>query len=171
MGKLPGNDVLEQLHLLGMSDAEIAARYEVTRQAVNKRLVDMELRSKSRYVAHAHDLVPWQVKTVQGGKGTHHTAYPLESLKLYLRALMEDPHMTPRQVTDAERFERRLLNDPRKVLDYDRDKGFFWRYREPEDGSLIVAWPKDVPSKEKNMELLEMPKEAKLAARKKALDG
>ncbi|GGW89383.1 hypothetical protein [Streptomyces noursei] len=160
MTSLPSNSELKKLHLQGFSDEEIAERYQVTRQAVNKRMVSMDIRRKPTIATKANSLIPWDVKTVQYGGGTHHTAYPLEGLKLYLRKLMGDESLTSRQQADAGRFERRLLKNPHLVLDYNRDteKGFFWRDRCPEDADLIVAWPegKAKPPVE-DLNLLKMP--------------
>ncbi|MFE0773902.1 hypothetical protein [Streptomyces sp. NPDC058861] len=159
MADLPSNAVLAKLHFSGLSDAQIAKRYGVTRQAVNKRLGLMEISSMPEHRAKAHALVPWDVKTVQYGGGSHHTAYPLEGLKMYLRRLMGDPSLSKRQEADAGRFERKLLKNPGLVLDYDRDSeaGFYWRERTPQDGTLIIAWPLDKEKPAEDLELLEMP--------------
>ncbi|QUI30671.1 hypothetical protein H9W91_07200 [Streptomyces alfalfae] len=164
MAKLPPNHILKALHLQGLSDQQIADQYGVKRQAVNKRLRAMDIEQKPEEAQAAFEMLPWQVKTLQYGQGTHHTAYPYESLKLYLRALLGDETLTNRQRADAARFERRLLAHPGKVLVYDRDteKGFSWQDREPADGSLIIRWPTDVPKPDKGMELLELPTKPKL---------
>ncbi|MFJ7424020.1 hypothetical protein ACIQXD_36370 [Streptomyces uncialis] len=75
-----------------MSDKEIAARCGVTRQAVSKRLEP----SKPPLMVKANALVPWNVLAGCAGERTHHTAYPLESLKMLLRLRMGDTSLSLR---------------------------------------------------------------------------
>ncbi|OKH95422.1 hypothetical protein [Streptomyces uncialis] len=159
MTSLPSNMELSRLHRQGVTDVQIAARYGVTRQAVNKRLKLLKLSSKPPLTAKANALVPWNVLAGQAGEPTHHTAYPLEGLKMLLRLRMGDDTLSQRQRADGERFERRLRKNPNLVLDYDRESvsGFFWRERTPEDGKLIVAWPAGVERPVEDIALLEMP--------------
>ncbi|WP_181727251.1 hypothetical protein [Streptomyces sp. PT12] len=54
--------------------------------------------------------------------------------------------MSPRQAADAARFERRIRRDD-VVLTYDPESelGFTYRPRRPEDGCMVLDWPRDVP--------------------------
>ncbi|MGK5496379.1 hypothetical protein [Streptomyces sp. URMC 125] len=162
MAVLPGNAELAKLFNQGLSDQQIANRYGTTRQAVNLRLQNMGLRRTPEMIVKVNDLVPWNVKSVRDEEGPgHHTAYPLETLKLYLRRRLGDPDMSKRQLADARRFLKRLRKHPALILDYDRSRstGFFWRERTPEDCALILAWPAHVPKDRPHMDLLEPPPE------------
>ncbi|MFF9481406.1 hypothetical protein [Streptomyces sp. NPDC014733] len=160
MAKLPENSVLKKLILKGFSDDEIAATYEVSRQAVCDRRILLGIRRKAELTTYVGSLIPWSVKTLQYGKGTHHTAHALESLKLFLRSRLDDESLSQRQKDNVARFNRRLLKYPSLVLDYDREseKGFKWVDRQPADGGSIIRWPAEVetPSAEV-LDLFKMP--------------
>ncbi|MGW1867935.1 hypothetical protein ACWCPS_20490 [Streptomyces mauvecolor] len=148
MTKLPSDAELAKLFHLGVTDADIAEQYGATVQAVNKRLVRMELRKKPIAV-RVNELVKsiWpDIKTSRSGP-SHHNAYILKNLKVYMRVQLGDT-VSETQRREADWLIGRLVRDG-VVIDYDpaSDEGWAYVRRESTDGRRIVRWPagKELP--------------------------
>ncbi|MER6380785.1 hypothetical protein ABT274_12485 [Streptomyces sp. NPDC001127] len=161
MTKLPSDAELAKMFHLGVSDAALAEQYGVTVQAVNKRFVNMGLRKKPIAV-RVNELVKsiWDVKTSRSGP-SHHNAYVLKNLKVYMRVQLGDTVGTTQQ-READWLIGRLSRD-NTVIDYDpmTEDGWLYVPRESADGRLIIRWPaaKDLPQDEDLRRALELPRE------------
>ncbi|MFI6682578.1 hypothetical protein [Streptomyces sp. NPDC050485] len=148
--KLPSDAELAKMFHLGVSDALLAEQYGVTVQAVNKRFVNMGLRKKPTAV-RVNELVKsiWDVKTSRSGP-SHHNAYVLKNLKVYMRVQLGDT-VSQTQQREADWLIGRLLRD-NTVIDYAPETEDGWLYvpREPSDGRRIIRWPagKELPGGE-----------------------
>ncbi|MFD9561504.1 hypothetical protein [Streptomyces sp. NPDC059994] len=153
--RLPDFNTLVRLSQRGLSDDAIGKRYGTTGQAVNKALVLGEYR-RTTTVKLVNELIPWDVLTTKGvaqaGETSHHNTYPCKQLRAYLRTRLGDETITEANRTDAMRFERRLRRE-NVVLDYDRQKGFSYVSRTPEDGNLVLRWPAGEPLPESEEQL------------------
>lgn len=131
---LPDTVELQALLRQGASQADIARRYGVTRQAVSKALAASHLRQpRHSFKPYA----PWKVRTV------HQNAYQLRMLRLHGREQMGLP-IAEGDKRQLEAFRARL-DELDVVVDYDREEGFFYvpreegdteyhaRYSEPDD--------------------------------------
>ncbi|GGX08260.1 hypothetical protein [Streptomyces noursei] len=144
---LPDFNTLVRLSQRGLSDDEIGKRYGTTGQAVNKALVLGDYR-RTTTVKLVNELIPWDVKTTKGvaqaGETSHHNTYPCKLLRAYMRTRLSDETITEANKTDAARFEARLRRQ-NVVLDYDREKGFSFVPRTPEDKNFVLRWPAGEP--------------------------
>ncbi|WP_327377683.1 hypothetical protein OG393_29280 [Streptomyces sp. NBC_01216] len=143
--RLPDLNTLIRLSQQGLTDEQIGSRYGTTGQAVNKALTlgGYYRRQVSKTVIT--ELIPWDVLTTQE-KGSHHNTYLAKQLRAYLRAALGDETVKDTHLTAAARFEKKIRREG-LVVTYDRDRegGFALEPRKPEDGALIVRWPKDRP--------------------------
>ncbi|MFD5697856.1 hypothetical protein [Streptomyces lasiicapitis] len=153
--RLPDFNTLVRLSQRGLSDDAIGKRYGTTGQAVNKALVLGEYR-RTTTVKLVNELIPWDVKTTKGvaqaGETSHHNTYACKILRAYMRTRLKDETITEANRTDAARFEARLRRQ-NVVLDYDRQKGFFYVPRTPQDGDRVIRWPADQPLPENEDQL------------------
>ncbi|MFH8346773.1 hypothetical protein [Streptomyces sp. NPDC018045] len=141
MTKLPTDATLRKLFHLGVSDKKIAEQYDVSVQAVNKRMRKMDLHRKP-IATEVTDVLnrAWSVKSVEGPE-SHHSRRAMKGLKYFLRQQLGD------QLTENQKqYVRNLLARVEAegvVLDYDRDsvEGIVFRPRQPEDGRRILRWP------------------------------
>ncbi|MGV9693342.1 ImmA/IrrE family metallo-endopeptidase [Streptomyces sp. NPDC003444] len=141
MTKLPDNHELLKLHRDGLSDEEIAARFGASHQAVNKRLKDLGIYTRPHSAA-AKALVEAAWPSSEGARRSKLSALaPGRSLYAYLRWRLNDPKLSPRQLTEARRFEARLRRD-NVVLDLAAAEGaWVYRPREEHDGLMVIRWP------------------------------
>ncbi|MER6912250.1 hypothetical protein ABT354_11300 [Streptomyces sp. NPDC000594] len=157
MAKLPSDAELVKLFHLGADDKALAEEYGVTVQAVNKRFVNLGLRKKPAAL-RANELVRsiWDVKTSREGP-SHHNAYTVKALKVYLRSRLGDTGLSQTQQREAEWLIGRLVRD-NTVVTYDPENGWQYAPREPADGRMIVRWPagKELP-KEDLRQALTLP--------------
>ncbi|MFD7336654.1 hypothetical protein ACFV98_11705 [Streptomyces violascens] len=135
-----------KLFHLGVSDADIAAQYDVTVQAVNKRYLNMNPPLRRKPVAvRVTEMVNsiWDVKVDRSGADTHHNKYAFKNLKVYMRMRLGDT-VSATQQASADRFIRRLVRDD-TVVDYQRDTEEGWQFvpRLPIDDRRIIRWPAD----------------------------
>ncbi|MFE3579412.1 hypothetical protein [Streptomyces vinaceus] len=138
--RLPDLNTLIRLSQQGLTDEQIGKRYDVSGQAVNKALTlgGYYRRQVSKTVIT--ELIPWDVLTTKE-KGSHHNTYLAKQLKGYLRAALGDDQLKESHLVAAARFEKRLRKD-NVILTYQPGSGFALEPRTPEDGALILRWPK-----------------------------
>jgi hypothetical protein len=158
---LPPDHELAKLYHRDVSDREIAERYGVTVQAVNKRLSAMGLFRKpiSKQVNEAL-AARWTIWAPKDGTG-HHNRYSAKALKVWLRRQLGDDTLSKAQLDMADRWERRLRRD-NLVLCYDpnTESAWYYRPRTPQDGKLVIDWPKHIPfPNERFKRALELPAE------------
>ncbi|MFF4952860.1 hypothetical protein [Streptomyces chattanoogensis] len=171
MAKLPTDAVLVKLFHLGMSDAEIAAQYGASPQAVNKRYMNMDPPLRRQPIAaRVTELLTsiWDIKVDRTGVSTHHNKYAVKNLKVYMRMQLGDDTVGETSAASAERMIRRLIRE-NVVIDYDRSSEEGWQFvpREPSDGRRVIRWPadKELPGADlqKAMELPEPETDAEEA--------
>ncbi|MFJ2244868.1 hypothetical protein [Streptomyces sp. NPDC087862] len=135
---------MTKLFHLGATDPEIAAEYDVTPQAVNKRMIALGLR-REPVIKQVRDLInsAWPVKVTRG-PDSHHNRRPMAALRLYIRQQLGDD-LSEAQVKRVDALVKKLLAE-HLVLDYDVDshEGVFYAHRRREDGRRIMRWPSDV---------------------------
>jgi hypothetical protein len=145
MTKLPSDAELTKLFALGqLNNREIAERYGVTPQAVNKRFQKLGLeRRPFANDANAEIAKVWKVQATQEA-GSHHAMFPIQALRLWLRIRLGDRELSMRQRRDALNFEKRV-REKNVVLAYDPEKEqpFSWEPREPRDDRLVVRYPRE----------------------------
>ncbi|UFQ16398.1 MULTISPECIES: hypothetical protein [Streptomyces] len=144
MAKLPTDGVLRKLFQLGQSDQEIADQYDVTPQAVNKRLVNMGLRKKP-----VATRVMEQVKATWGMAPQKENRVPydnrnFQALKYLLRKNLGDT-LSEHQERVIKRLVERMERE-HVVLVYDREQrdGWIFRPRQSADGDIVARYPKGV---------------------------
>src|SRR5690606_26025691 len=92
--------LLVKLYHLGKSDAEIAEEYEITVQAVNKRLNKMGLTRRTKPNRQVNEWLAyrWDIKASKvGGPDSHHQRYSAKRLKVWLRMRLGDDTLSDRQ--------------------------------------------------------------------------
>ncbi|MFC9231343.1 hypothetical protein ACFTZI_20660 [Streptomyces decoyicus] len=145
MSKLPSDAEMTKLFALGqLNNREIAEKYGVTPQAVNKRYAKLGLeRRPHANDANAEIAKVWKVQATRE-VGSHHAMFPVQALRLWLRLRLGDRELSQRQRRDALNFEKRV-RDKNCVLAYDPEEGqpFTWEAREPRDDLLVVRYPKE----------------------------
>jgi hypothetical protein len=161
MTKLPENPELLKLYRNGLSDKEIAERFDVTVQAVNKRLDAMGIKrqpfsTQVRIILEA----AWPAKETQRSKFIGRNR--ARDLYAFLRRQLGDKGLTPNQLAQAERFER-VLREENAVLDFQPDQPeepWVFVPRTPQDGSRVIRWPegRELPTG-KALKALELPKQ------------
>ena len=147
---------------LGWTDKQIAEKYGITPQAVNKRLHRLGLKRRSTPLNQMHEILGyrWKIKTTPY-RGTHHSRYSAKRLKLWLRCRLGDDSLSEHQIKEAKQWERRIRNN-NEVLCYDPESedGWYYRPRTEEDGRLVIDWPKDLPfPDDRSRKALELPDE------------
>jgi hypothetical protein len=145
MTKLPSDAEMTKLFVLGqLNNREIADKYDVTPQAVNKRFQKLGLeRRPYSNDANAEIAKVWRVVATQGAD-SHHAIFSIQTLRLWLRLRLGDRELSDRQRRDALNFEKRV-RERNVVLAYDpeKEKPFFWVPREARDDRLVVRYPKE----------------------------
>ena len=158
MTKLPDNTGLMKLYREGFTDKEIAGMFDVTFQAVNKRLTAMGIR-RAPYVNAATAIVEaaWPVVDTSRSRFTGLSRGRL--LWCFLRWRLGDPGLSERQLQDAKRFSR-TIRSRGVVMSLDPVGAQPWPYlpRQASDGQMVIRWPED---REKptalHMEALNLP--------------
>ncbi|UQI44646.1 hypothetical protein M1P56_09940 [Streptomyces sp. HU2014] len=162
MAKLPSDAELAKMFHLGVTDQSLAAQFDVTVAAVNKRFVKMGLRKKP-IALRVNELVKgiWDVKSSRSGP-SHHNAYAVKNLKIYMRRQLGD-QVSETQQREADWLIQRLLRDG-TVVDYDGASEAGWTYvpRRPSDGRRILRWPegRELPADEDLRKAMELPEGA-----------
>ncbi|GCD99850.1 hypothetical protein [Embleya hyalina] len=161
MTALPSDAELVKLHTMGKSDLEIAERYGVSKQAVNKRLLNAGIHRRDE-ILDVNDILRtmWDIKSNPTGT-THHSRYKAQRVKLWLRMRIGDKRLSAAQLVEARKWESRMRASG-EVLGYDpeTEEGWYYRPRTSADGKLVVAWPADRPRADAQvMGLLELPEE------------
>lgn len=143
--KLPSDAELKKLWVLGRTNREIAEQYHVSIAAVDYRYKGLGLRRRP-IVNQVRDLLNevWPDLKSRNSGPTHHNLSPGQSLKAWLRFKLGDKTLPPRTLRMAETFEDRLRRD-NVVLAYNTLTAWSFVPREPEDGTLAIRWPSDVP--------------------------
>jgi predicted DNA-binding protein YlxM (UPF0122 family) len=147
---LPDDWVLLQMRdAEGYSEAEIAAEYGVTRDAVSKRFKRMGHPSRQGF----RDVLPWPIPQ------RHHALYAAQRLKAHIKERRGES-LSETALKRLRDWQERLQRDG-VVLDYTNDdSGNPWRYlpREESDNRLVIRWPADSgPPTELQRRLLELP--------------
>ncbi|MCX4554124.1 hypothetical protein [Streptomyces sp. NBC_01500] len=160
MTSLPTDSVMIRLFHLGEPYKEIARQYGVSPQAVSKRMLGLGL-ERLPAANQASELLNYRwgsILTSQYGK-SHHSHRAGKSLKVWLRARLGDDGLSDLQRETAAQWESRIRKKD-QVLCYDRASIAGWSYRDrtPEDGRLVIDWPKDLPFPDgASRSLLELP--------------
>lgn len=132
-----------QLYRGGMTDKEIAALFDVTPQAVNKRFKLIGVR-RAPYKVIVTEILEsiWPADDYNRPAFSHLSR--AKSLYVYLRKRLGDDSLSPRQVKEAILFERGI-RERNVVLHLDPLWDQPWQYvaREECDGLLVVRWPPD----------------------------
>lgn len=158
MTKLPSDSVMIKNFHLGVTDKELAEQYEVTIQAVSKRMVKLGLRRKpiAERVSAGINARWGRIETHRYGK-SHHKAWPGKMLRAYLRSRLGDEQLRRYQVEEASAWVGSMAD---RVLGYNPDvpEGWYYRPREPRDGRLVVDWPTEIPFPDEEFRrALELP--------------
>ncbi|MGW0575789.1 hypothetical protein ACWD25_07420 [Streptomyces sp. NPDC002920] len=139
---LPDNAELLKLEEAGVSHAEIAAEYGVSRQAVTKLYNNMGTYLTEPVVQDVTSALPWDLaKLPAKSKLRDQDAYI--GLRAFLRQQM-GAEVSPRSQVSLRAFLNHVADG--EVLELHRDHGARWVKRDPvRDGSLVIRWPEDVP--------------------------
>ncbi|MEV0470731.1 hypothetical protein [Streptomyces prunicolor] len=142
MTKLPENPELMKLYRNGLSDKEIAERFDVTVQAVNLRFSALGIK-RAPFRTSAKEILEaaWPSTETRRTEFVHLNR--ARDLYAYLRRQLGDKTLTPNQLNAAARFER-MIREGEVVLDLqpDSDEGP-WALvpRLPSDGRMVIRWP------------------------------
>lgn len=129
--KLPPDAVVVDLVCRhGHSTSEIAREYGASRQAVSQCLRRASVRAPGEAISYGR-LIPWRVRV------QHNMDKPIRMLRLWARREMGLP-LTPRYTAELDQWLA-FLRDTDQVLCYDRDEGFYYDLREPEDEGIARA--------------------------------
>ncbi|MEU3351283.1 hypothetical protein [Streptomyces sp. NPDC037389] len=164
MTKLPPDAELTKLFHLGVSEQEIATRYRASQQGVNRRMKKMGLIRTPLFNRRINALLGgiWDVKTDRTGGDTHHNAYAIRYLKVYLRLRLGDETVSPTERKKADRLIRSLVRE-NEVIHYDPTNADGWVYppRLPSDGRRVLRWPEGVPLPEEEdlLRAMDLPEE------------
>ncbi|MDQ1016682.1 hypothetical protein QFZ43_003231 [Streptomyces afghaniensis] len=141
---LPDNAKLLMLDAAGLTHAQIADEYKVSRQAVTKRFNAMGEYSQAsnREVTAA---LPWDLRS-HPAKGRLKDSEEYLGLRAFLRERMNLP-VSPRSRLALKSFMNHIERG--EVFDLDQVKGVRYVRRERRDGSLVIRWPEGVPQDER----------------------
>lgn len=160
MTKLPGNTEVIKLYRSGLSDKEIAEAYDVTIQAVNKRLVALGIqRHPAKHAATAIINAAWPAE--EYGRNKYTSLSRGQRLFAFLRKRLGDEALGPRQDRMAINFEREARERGAVLhLDPGSDQPWVWLPRDSGDGDMVIRWPlgREKPTG-KLREALDLPPE------------
>ncbi|MFE6226885.1 hypothetical protein [Streptomyces sp. NPDC057854] len=143
--KLPGDSELLRLEAAGLTHAEIAARYDVSRQAVTKRFNQMDRYPRQQF-RDVTAVLPWDISTYPAKHEITHN----ESM-IGLRAFLLQ--QAGSELSGRHTLALRVFTSHVKageVLELDPVQGLRWVQRdEVRDGSLVIRWPEGVPQDER----------------------
>lgn len=140
MAELPSDYELLKLVAANWTTQQIADRYGVTRQGVEYRLHNLNIRKKGPK-SLITSILPWDITNHPKKRSLTNQA-PFRGLRYFLQKRKGE-----RLSNRAELDLRAFLNHVRdgKVLALDDSRGFVMVPREPRDGNLVVRWPEGVP--------------------------
>ena len=118
----PSDDVLRELIDAGVTQREIGERYGVKRQTVGYWIKRAGLGTRSAGRSHK-DYLPWDVKAED-----HHDSIA-RALRWY-STREQGGDLDPVAKREVERLLE-FLKEEKVVVDYERDRGFFFRRRKP----------------------------------------
>ncbi|MEV6419047.1 helix-turn-helix domain-containing protein [Streptomyces sp. NPDC051662] len=138
---LPDNAELLKREALGMSRAEIAAEFGVSRQAVAKRFNDMGKYSRGP-IQDVTAALPWDIANHPAKKKLW-AQQPYLGLRAFLRQRM-GAEVSQRSQLALRAFLNHVVQG--EVLDLHETQGAHYVPRDPErDGELVIRWPRSVP--------------------------
>jgi hypothetical protein len=141
---LPDNAKLLMMEAAGMTHAQIAETYKVSRQAVTKRFNAMgEYSQASNREVTA--VIPWDLRN-HPGKHRLKDSEEYQGLRAFLRERMGLP-VSPRSRLALKWFMNHVESG--EVLTLDAERGVRYVPREERDGSLVIRWPEDEPQDER----------------------
>jgi hypothetical protein len=158
VSKLPSDYELLKMRHRGLTDAEIAAQFGASPQAVNKRLVKHERVRPVSAQVNDYLAARWKIWAPLRGTG-HHNRYSAKRLKEWLRWRLGDKTLSQDQLHRARVWEERIRREG-IVLCYDPDRpeGWYYRPREKRDGNLVIDWPEELGfPDEKLRQALQLP--------------
>ncbi|MGW6488188.1 hypothetical protein [Streptomyces sp. NPDC055056] len=152
---LPENSELLKLFASGLEDAEIAARYGVTRQAVSKRRRTLGLSSHRKASIEASELLKqvWDIQSMDGA-GKHRGKHQYIYLRAIIRIRLGD-EVHPEEIQNAIGWARRLRSQD-VVVTYAPNIGFDYAPRKHSEAYLI-RWPSSVGIAEDKLNLFALP--------------
>ncbi|MGQ5602961.1 hypothetical protein [Streptomyces sp. EKS3.2] len=143
--KLPSDAELLKREAAGLSHAEIAAEFGVTRQAVTKRFNLMEKYARQEY-REVTNVLPWDLAQHSDKDGLKNSE-AFTGLRAYVRQRMGG-EVSPRSELALRTFWNHLESG--EVLTLDPVQGARWVRRDPErDDDLVIRWPDDVDQDER----------------------
>lgn len=126
-GARPEPEVLRQLRESGLTQQQIADKYDVSRQAVQYWLRAAGEPPSRRPRSHKRDVLPWTVR------GEDHRDSIARALRFWNR------HRHGEQLSEGNEREMRhlidYLDETQTVVDYDRARGFLLRHRRSTDAA------------------------------------
>lgn len=158
MTKLPGSTEFIKLYRSGLSDKEIAEAFDVTVQAVNKKLVNLGIqRHPAKHAATAIINAAWPSE--EYGRNKYTSLSRAQRLFAFLRKRLGDEVLGPRQDRMAVLFEREVRTRGVVLhLDPSSAQPWVWLPREASDGRMVIRWPegREKPTGEL-LEALDLP--------------
>ncbi|MEV5913358.1 hypothetical protein AB0M00_31210 [Streptomyces chartreusis] len=143
--KLPNDVELLKREAAGLSHAEIAAEFDVSRQAVTKRFNAMEKYARQEYREVAK-LLPWDL-TIHPERDAISKDESFMGLRAWVRQRL-GYKVSARSELALRVFWAHL--DAGEVLELDPAQGVQWVRRDPErDKDLVVRWPNGVDHDER----------------------
>jgi transcriptional regulator with XRE-family HTH domain len=128
---LPEDEELKRLRAEGLSYAAIGERYGVTREAVSQAFARRKLAppQRKKYALY----IPWTVREA------HQFDVQNRILRLYARRDMGE-ELPPMEAKRLDNFLREMAKRD-LVITYDREDGWGYTRRLPEDGARIFRHP------------------------------
>ncbi|WP_340376589.1 hypothetical protein U5640_16725 [Streptomyces sp. SS7] len=162
MTKLPANPELLKLYRNGKSDKEIAAMFDVSFQAVNKRLKLMGIR-RAPFKSQAQEILEHVWPNDETRRIDFMRLNRARDLFYFLRSRLGDKTLSDAEAKGAERFEA-LIREGNVVLNLRPDvPGEPWvlEPRLESDGRMVIRWPegRDLLEDERHRAALELPAE------------
>lgn len=156
VGTLPDNLELLTLDAAGKSHQEIADKFGVTRQAVQKRFSAMGLHIKGPKGRLAASL-PWDIAGREDKRRLKNST-PFHGLRAFLRVRFGE-QLTARSQVALSHFESHLKAG--EVLALFDGEGFVYVPRRAADGDLVVRWPKGATRTPAQDALFALPDEVR----------
>ncbi|WP_055523430.1 hypothetical protein [Streptomyces graminilatus] len=160
MTKLPDNPALLKLYRNGKSDKEIAAMFDVSFQAVNKRLREMGI-WRAPFKAQAQDILEHVWPKAETQRTKFMRLNRARDLFYFLRRRLGDKALTELEMRGSERFEA-LIREGDVVLALmpNAPEGpWVLEPRLDSDGRMVIRWPEGRPplADEKHRAALDLP--------------
>ncbi|MER5883100.1 GcrA family cell cycle regulator [Streptomyces sp. NPDC001941] len=149
---LPGDTELAKLWEAGLSHAEIARQFGVSRQAVNKRFNRMGVTPRAGQLT-VTDILPWDLASFPQ-KGMLRQQEPYIGLRAFVRKRIGE-NLSARSELARKSFVAQIGKG--LVLDIDPSVGAHYVKRDPKrDGTLVIRWPEDVPRGEEATNIFQI---------------